>query len=143
MDKLTATVAIITKDRPDLIARLFESLTLQTLAPDEVLVVDNNSTASYVEVFARFTDRLPLRVVVEKTPGIPAARNRAVQEVQTDLILFVDDDCEAEPQWLEKVVEPFYRDPHIGAVGGPIISSQPSTLAEEFYWSERGGDRQA
>jgi glycosyltransferase involved in cell wall biosynthesis len=115
---LTTSVVVVTKDRPELLDRLLESLTRQSLTPDEVLVVDNNSTASYAEVLQKHQHRLPLRCVVETTPGIAAARNRGIRESTGEIILFTDDDCVADPSWVENIVKPFYRDPHIGAVGG-------------------------
>jgi glycosyltransferase involved in cell wall biosynthesis len=105
--------------------------------PDEVIVVNNNSTKSYEPVFDEFRKLLPLRTVVETTPGIPAARNRGIQEASGDIILFTDDDCEADPRWVENMVNPFYYNPHIGAVGGEILSSERTgSLVEEFCVSE-------
>lgn len=137
MEKLTATVAVCSKDRPQMLLALLETLTRQTLAPDEVLIVDNNSAVPYEQICQPYRDRLPLRIVVETIPGVSAARNRAIQEVRTDLILFTDDDCEADPDWVENIVAPFYRDPNIGAVGGQIRGDPPSNLVEEFFHAER------
>jgi len=136
--KLTTSVVVITKDRPHLIGELFEALTAQTLAPDEVVVVDNNSRASYADVFDAYRTRLPLRTFVETTPGIPAARNRGIREARNEIILFTDDDCVPQPRWLEKMVEPFYRDPHIGAVGGrTTYYGSTGTLVERYYRADR------
>jgi glycosyltransferase involved in cell wall biosynthesis len=135
--RLSTSVVVVTKDRPELIANLLGSLVGQTLPADEVLIVDNGSTRSYEAVVAEFRDRLPLRAVIEKTPGIPAARNRGIKEAIGDIILFTDDDCEADPQWVENMVKPFYQNPHIGAVGGEIDSVRRSgSLVEEFCVSE-------
>lgn len=135
--RLTTSVVIITKDRPAFLARALQSLTRQSLMPNEVLVVDNNSALSYESVFAEFQDRLPLRTVVETVPGIPAARNRGIREVRGDIIAFTDDDCEADPHWLENIVAPFYRNPFIGMVGGELLSTQKAhSLVEEFCISE-------
>src|SRR5580658_6575074 len=137
-NKLTTSVVIVTKDRPHLIGELFEALTAQTLAPDEVVVVDNNSRSSYEDVFDAYRTRLPLRIFVEMTPRIPAARNRGMQESRNEIILFTDDDCVPQPRWLEKMVEPFYRDPHIGLVGGRIsYHGDATTLVEEYYRANR------
>jgi glycosyltransferase involved in cell wall biosynthesis len=141
--RLTASVVVVTKDRPELLSGLLESLTRQTLPPDEVLVVDNNSTASYAEVFEKYRDRLPLRTVVETTPGIPAARNRGVRESKGEIIVFTDDDCVADPRWVENMVEPFYRDPHIGAVGGEMaFLGIASGLIGEHYREDREAFKQ-
>jgi glycosyltransferase involved in cell wall biosynthesis len=136
--KLTTSVVVVTKDRPHVIGELLEALTAQSLAPDEIIVVDNNSRLSYAEVFNAYLTRLPLRIFVERTPGIPAARNRGIQEARNEIILFTDDDCVPQPRWLEKMVEPFYRDPHIGAVGGRITYyGGEGTLVERYYRADR------
>jgi glycosyltransferase involved in cell wall biosynthesis len=136
--QLTTSVIIVTKDRPHLIGDLFEALTAQTVMPGEIVVVDNNSRRSYAEVFEAYRTRLPLRIFVEMTPGIPAARNRGIQEARYDIILFTDDDCVPQPHWLEKMVEPFYRDPHIGAVGGrTTYYGNTGTLVERYYRADR------
>ncbi len=136
--RLTTSVVIVTRNRPGPLARALEALTRQTLVPDEVVVVDNNSTVSYAKVFERFAAHLPLKTAIEPQAGIPFARNRGLREASGDIVLFTDDDCEPEPQWVEEMVRPFYRDPHIGAVGGPLINvGDPHSLIERFYSAER------
>ncbi len=134
---LTTSVVIVTKDRPELLAKVLESLVPQTLMPDEVLVVDNNSSLSYGDVIERFAPKLPLRIVVEMKPGIPHARNRGIREASGEIILFTDDDCVAEREWVENMVAPFLMNPHIGAVGGEILSTERTgSLVEEFCAAE-------
>jgi O-antigen biosynthesis protein len=136
--RLTSSVVVVTKDRPELIARLFEALTAQSLAPDEVVVVDNNSRASYAAVFEAYRTRLPLRTFVETTPGIPAARNRGIREARCEILAMTDDDCVPDPLWLERIIEPFYRDPHIGAVGGyTTFHGTQGTFVEQYYRADR------
>ena len=135
--RLRVSVVVVTKDRPEMLAGLLASLLGQSLEPDEVLVVDNNSTRSYLPVFEEYRGRLPLRTVVERVPGIPAARNRGIAEATGDLVLFIDDDCRAEPGWVERMVRPFYLNPHIGAVGGEILSeTRAGGLVEQFCVEE-------
>ena len=129
---------IVTRNRPEHLRNALEALTRQTLPPDEVLIVDNASTISYAEVFDQFRGRLPLRVVVEPTPGVSWARNRGMQESVGEIILFTDDDCEPEEEWVEELTLPFYRDPNIGAVGGETINVQhPGGVIEKFFHSQR------
>lgn len=135
--RLTVSLVIITKDRPGNLRNLLQSLVGQTLKPNEVLVIDNNSSKSYETVFNEFRSVLPLQTVVETTPGIPAARNRGIREASGDIILFTDDDCEADPFWVENMVKPFYQNPYIGVVGGEILSAKKTgSLVEEFCISE-------
>lgn len=137
-DRLRTSVVVITKDRPHHIVNLLRSLTRQTQTPDEVLIViDGASRASYLEVISEYGSQLPLRMVVEDTPGIPAARNRGIQEMTGDILLFTDDDCVADPRWVENMVKPFYQNPYIGVVGGEILSERyAGSLVEEFLMSE-------
>jgi len=135
--RLNTSVVIVTKDRPENLKNLLKSLIKQSLRPDEVIVVDNNSSKSYEFVFNEFKNCLPLRTFIETTPGIPTARNRGVQEAVGDIILFTDDDCEADTFWVENMVKPFYQNPYIGVVGGEIFSSKKTgSLVEEFCISE-------
>lgn len=134
---LSASVVIVTKDRPDNLRNLLQSLVRQTLIPDEIVIVDNNSSKSYEPVFQEFKDRLPLHTVVEMTPGIPAARNRGIHEAKGEIILFTDDDCVADERWVEETIKPFYKNPHIGIVGGEILSEEKAgSLVEEFCIAE-------
>jgi glycosyltransferase involved in cell wall biosynthesis len=132
-----ASVVGVTKDRPRELARLLASLARQTVRAGEVIVVDNGSGPEVAAAAAAFRDALPLRMVAEPARGIPAARNRGIREARGDLVLFIDDDCEADPDWVERLVRPFARDPHIGAVGGEILSGDPGRgLVEAFCADE-------
>jgi len=134
---LGTSVVVVTKDRPENLRNLLLSLVRQTQIPDEVLVVDNNSSKSYQPVLQEFQDRLPLKAVIETTPRIPAARNRGILECKGDIILFTDDDCVADERWIEEMVKPFYKNPYIGIVGGEILSEEKAgSLVEEFCISE-------
>jgi glycosyltransferase involved in cell wall biosynthesis len=134
---LKASVVVVTKDRPENLRNLLRSLIDQTLMPDEVIVVDNNSSKSYSSVLNEFRNRLNLTTVVETVVGIPAARNRGIKAASGDIILFTDDDCVADKHWVEEMVKPFYKNPYIGLVGGEINSeAKVGSLVEEFCISE-------
>jgi glucosyl-dolichyl phosphate glucuronosyltransferase len=135
--RLKTSVVVVSKDRPKSLLNLLKSLIKQSLKPDEVIVVDNNSSKSYESVFSEIKNYLPLKTFIERTPGIPAARNRGIQEATGDIILFTDDDCEADSFWVENLVKPFYQNPYIGVVGGEILSfKKTGSLVEEFGISE-------
>jgi glycosyltransferase involved in cell wall biosynthesis len=137
LTNLKISVVVVTKNRPENLRNLLHSLVRQSSIPDEVVVVDNNSIKNYESVFQEFQDHLPLKTVVEPTPGIPAARNRGIYESCGDIIIFTDDDCVADTRWIEEIVKPFYKNPYIGIVGGEIFSEKKAgSLVEEFCISE-------
>src|SRR4051794_1841821 len=97
------TVAICTWNRADLLAKTLGNLcTLDRLpgADWELVLVDNGSTDSTRQVADRFAGRLPLRYVVEPLRGLSNARNRAIREARSDLVVWTDDDVLVGPGWL-------------------------------------------
>ncbi len=101
------SVIIVSRDRPDGLARLLTSLRFQFYKNFEVIVVSNAHDIG--------TDRAK-HIYFEK-PNISAARNRGIEEANGDLIAFCDDDAVPEPTWLEKLIIPF-QDETVGVTGG-------------------------
>jgi glycosyltransferase involved in cell wall biosynthesis len=97
------TVAICSWNRARRLVQTLDSLTALAV-PDgvdwELLVVNNNCTDDTDRVVASFTDRLPLRLLHEPTPGLSCARNRAVQHAAGEYILWTDDDVVVDSAWL-------------------------------------------
>lgn len=117
------TVAICTWNRSALLRQTLEQMT-RLLVPAglrwELLVVNNNSTDATAEVASSFIGRLPVRVVDEPLAGLSHARNRALLECRSDLIIFTDDDVMVEPGWLAAFLGATSRHPDVTAFGGPI-----------------------
>jgi succinoglycan biosynthesis protein ExoM len=136
----SVTIAVLTYLRPEDIVAALPPLLEQATAyagDASVLVVDNDpraSARSYVE------DRFgPLvRYVVEPTPGIAAARNRAIDEITTDLLVFIDDDERPRARWLELLVDQYLRFPGTLGVVGRVESlferpPEPWIVAGGFF----------
>ncbi len=76
----------------------------------ELIVVDNNPAPQADAVVARVAAgaAFPVTLVHEPEPGIPHARNRAIDEAlarSADWIVCVDDDEIADPGWLKSLIE--------------------------------------
>lgn len=100
----TLSVIIPTLNRAELLTRTIESIQTQTISRNryEVIVVDNNSTDDTQRVLADFADRYPnLRFTTEIRPGAAATRNAGLQRADGDIVLFIDDDMEADPELIE------------------------------------------
>jgi glycosyltransferase involved in cell wall biosynthesis len=99
------TVIICTHNRANVIGATLKSLTNQTLAPDqfEVLVIDNACTDNTQAVVLDFQKNVMprMRCIMEERLGIAIARNRGWQEAATEFVAYIDDDAQAEPNWLE------------------------------------------
>jgi mycofactocin system glycosyltransferase len=111
------TVVIPVRDRPDGLAA-----TLAALGDFwSVVVVDDGSSAPVAAGrFALIRHDAPL--------GPAAARNRGWRAAQTEVVAFVDADCELEPGCLPRLL-PHLADPAVGAVAPRIRSKDPEGTA--------------
>ncbi|GAA1487156.1 glycosyltransferase family 2 protein [Brachybacterium fresconis] len=121
---LRITVAIPSYRRPEQLAALLAALPDRIAetqdAVVDVLVIDNDPDGS-----ARAAvdgTPLDLRYVREKSPGISAVRNRALDEGRhSDLLAFLDDDEIPLAGWLTSLIE-VWREHRTSAVAGRVIS---------------------
>jgi len=117
---LRVVVAVLTYRRPaDLAAVLPELVAQVGDVGGRVLVVDNDPEAGARAAVDSFG--APVDYVHEPAPGIAAARNRALDEADADLLVFVDDDERPRPGWLVALLDT-YRDSRPAAVVGPVVS---------------------
>ncbi len=87
---MNITVIIPTHNRAGLLTRALDSVLAQTLAPLEVILVDDGSTDGTDALIA---DRYPLvRYLKQKNRGVSAARNRGIAEARGEWIALLDSD---------------------------------------------------
>ncbi|MCA9193997.1 MAG: glycosyltransferase [Planctomycetales bacterium] len=119
-------VAVLTCQRNDTLRRFlaeFSKIEFPSNAHVILLVVDNDEDGSALPIVETHRDQIPcLRYVVERTSGIPFARNRAMDEAfsqQADFLCFIDDDEFPDRQWLVSLVEA-WRQSQAELIGGPV-----------------------
>jgi glycosyltransferase involved in cell wall biosynthesis len=108
------TIAVPTYNRSRLLGATLASigaLQLPARIEAECVVVDNRSTDDTTRIVAEFAANcaMPTRYVYESGAGSSHARNRAVEEARGDLILFIDDDAVAEPDWAVELLAEMER----------------------------------
>lgn len=107
---------------------VFESLERQKTTPTlgwEILLVDNASTdgtGRLAESLWRGHPDVPLRVLVESTPGLMHARALALGQAKYGCVSFIDDDNVLPPTWMQTVWELMQAHPDAGAVGGSSVA---------------------
>jgi glycosyltransferase involved in cell wall biosynthesis len=126
---VAVTVAICTYNRAHLLRHTLDSLTAIEVPAGltwEVLVVNNNSPDDTAQLCDSYMRRLPLRVVLERAPGISNARNCALRSARGEYLLFIDDDVRVYPDWLDEFWQAAARYPDATAFGGPIEPDFPA-----------------
>ena len=98
------------------LAEAIESCLGQTLAPAEVIVVDDGSTDGSAGVAESFGP--PVRLVGIEHQGVSVARSTGVARSSVDLIAFVDADDLMKPQRLELQVAAMEKQPGLAFVLG-------------------------
>jgi glycosyltransferase involved in cell wall biosynthesis len=94
------SVVVPTFDRAEVLPRALESVRAQTLPPAEVIVVDDGSTDSTVELIA---ERFPeARILHQENLGVSAARNRGIEASTGEWIALLDSDDEWRPEKLDR-----------------------------------------
>jgi len=99
------------------VAACLESVQAQTLAPIEIIVVDDASIDGSGDVVRGFTDpRIRLLHRHEPGPGGYAARNLAIESARGDWIAFLDADDIWLPNHLADIAAAIARHPEAGCV---------------------------
>jgi glycosyltransferase involved in cell wall biosynthesis len=137
--EVVISVVVCTYNRCDCILDALNSLLRQTLSYSlfETLLVNNNSTDTTEELcrdFALNAYNFNYHYFVEKQQGLSYARNRGITEAAGKIIVFVDDDAIAEPDYLEKLLVFFDHTPDAAACGGRIY---PRFESKRPRWMSR------
>lgn len=104
-NELDTSVIIGTRSRAELLRRALESLARQSVGPEafEVIVVDDGSeddTEDVLQEFERRQSRLR-SIAIPEHRGLSYARNRGLDAASGEYILFTDDDCIADSDWVQ------------------------------------------
>lgn len=94
-----------------------DAIATQTVMPDEVIVVDNNSTDGTTAVAARYPF---VKIVLEKRQGIAFARNKGFNAATGELLARIDADTQLPPDWVASVQKFYTEDAHehVALTGG-------------------------
>ncbi|MDR2138099.1 MAG: glycosyltransferase [Tannerella sp.] len=113
-------------NRPDEVAELLESLTLQTVGDFEVIIVEDGSTLTCEEIVRRYADRLPVTYYRIPNGGPGQARNYGAAKARGAYLIVLDSDCILPPGYIRAVSNELNR-VNADAFGGPDRASDHFT----------------
>ncbi len=130
------SLIICTYMRPQPLLELLESVRLQTLYPDEILIVDgstNNGTQKMLA--ANHFDNLHYFLVPDEHRGLTRQRNFGIAKTADDIeiVCFLDDDTILEKNYFEKLIGTYRMYPEALGVGGYITNEVQWEKAPEGY----------
>ena len=127
-------VVIPAYNRKDMVRKALDSFVEAVMPPEldvTLIVVDNNSKDGTADAIQGIIDGFPIRLryVLETKQGLSNARNGGIAASTADLIGFIDDDEEVEPNWLEVVAREF-TDPEIDFIGGCVLPNWVTAMPD-------------
>ncbi|NDJ24012.1 glycosyltransferase [Nostoc sp. B(2019)] len=136
------TVIIPTYNRNDLLAKCLDCLAprIQTLSSEqyEIIVTDDSPETTAEEMLKQ---QYPwAKWVAGSRKGPAANRNNGAKYAQGEWLVFTDDDCLPDPQWLEAYMQAIVADSSCCVFEGRTYVDRPQkTLAEVSPINESGG----
>jgi glycosyltransferase involved in cell wall biosynthesis len=116
----TLSVVIRTRNRADKLKRAVDSVLANSFTDFELIVVDQSTDRRSEQLLATLDDRR-LRYIPTNTVGLSISRNIAVRSSRAELVVFTDDDCVCDCEWLASIHAEFAADPAVQAVYGRVV----------------------
>lgn len=118
------SVCVIARNAEKTLEHCLNSVFLQSLKPNEVIVVNDASTDSTKMIAEKFDVQL---IDLKKNVGTGKARSLAAIAASNEIIAFTDSDCIADINWLKNLVEPFKHE-NIGITHGATFTDKDDSL---------------
>ena len=135
VDAVSVVICAYTERRWDALLVAIESLRRQTHAVGEIILVVDPNDALLQRARAEIADVLIIENAYE--PGLSGGRNSGIEAASMPIVAFLDDDAEAEPDWVERLVGLSRQGGSLGAGGRAKprwLAQRPAWLPEEFFW---------
>jgi len=136
MAGLPPIISIITPsyNRVDELKHLYISLQEQSVDLNlfEFIISDDGSTDSTEDIVKQWQSESPFKIkfITQENQGPGAARNHGLEHSEGELILFIDSDCEAHPDWIKTIYEEYLND-SFDAYGGPDAAKDDFTVLQK------------
>lgn len=110
---MKVTVVIPVYNEEKYIKSCLDSLMVQQVKPDEIIVVDNNCTDQTVKIVQSYPK---VKILQEKKQGITYARNAGFNAAKGDIIARCDADAIVPTNWIKRIKKDFTEKSNIVAL---------------------------
>ena len=132
--KMIISIITPTFNRAHELKYLLESLENQKIDHNifELIISDDGSTDGTRELIKdwEIKSSFSIKYIRQKNQGPGPARNHGLENSVGELIVFIDSDCEAHPDWLKIIMENYKKD-SFDACGGPDSSKDDFTVLQK------------
>ena len=123
------SVVIPTMRRERILEATLDSLRDCDPAPDEVIVIDADADQSSRPVVTAFDQQVAPEVRYHSTePSLTRQRNLGIDDASGDVVVFLDDDVNIEPDLFGRLAEIYREESVVGATGHVVEPQTPRKL---------------
>jgi glycosyltransferase involved in cell wall biosynthesis len=126
------TTVFATRNRAASLPRVLDALADLQAPPGgwKLIIVDNGSTDSTLEVVQGYASRLPVLLLHCPSPGKNRALNTALPHLEGDLVVFTDDDVLPDADWLIRLRAAAEAHPEAMLFGGTVLPDWPAPVPD-------------
>ena len=118
------------------------SILSQTVKPNKILVINDNSTDKTAEILKKYSDKIEI-INNEKNLGVSYIRNLATNYLKSKFIASIDADVELTNNWLEKLIDKANKE-NITLIGGKMYEkflNNPYNLWRSIRLKQNWGEK--
>lgn len=108
---MTTAVVILNWNGREMLERFLPSVTAHTTGDAEVIIADNGSTDDSLDFLHAHYPQLRI-IELDKNYGFAGGYNRALEQVEADYYVLLNDDVEVTPNWTEPVIAHMEQHPN-------------------------------
>ncbi|EKE15471.1 MAG: glycosyltransferase [uncultured bacterium] len=118
---MKVSVVIPVYNEEKLIKNCLDSLIMQDVKADEIIIVDNNCTDNTINIVRKYSN---IRIIKEKKQGMIPSRNTGFNNAKYEIIAKCDADTVLPVDWIKNIKYNFSRDVSIVGISMPIRLSE-------------------
>jgi len=115
MEKVTVVITI--KNEEKTLSSLLLALEQQTRLPDEVVIVDANSSDGSQKILSQWKPSFSVKIIVQESHR-SEGRNIGIRHAKHDVIAITDAGCIPDKKWLEELLIPLLENRDVVSAGG-------------------------
>lgn len=135
MSNTTVSVIIVTHNRKGRLKRCIESVLQNSMVSEELVIVDDSDAGKdcqdLIVAFQKlYSDMDFIYIRIFPKRGVSFSRNEGIKASSGDIVAFIDDDCDADPEWIERIQSSHKEHPSALAITGLVTPKYPTN-----YWN--------
>lgn len=131
---METSLCITVLNEENTIASLLDSVISQTVKPEEIIIVDGDSSDNTLEIIKHYQKKYKFIKLLKEKCNRARGRNVAIDLAKNKLIVMTDAGCIPNKDWLENIIKPF-QNKNIDVVAGFYKMTYKNKLqkSESFF----------